>query len=1055
MSLRRPSFKTLAITLIALIVAYLLFGWLALPRILQSQAQKFIGEKTGHHLTLDRPDFNPFDLSLRLTNLRLVEPDGKPLLAFRDLYVNVSAASFFRRAYVFDEIRLTDPELTVVLRPDGKLNWSPLIAALNSKEETSDSPLPRVDIQTIALGGGKIDFADEPDAFATRIGPVDMALSDISTLPDDQGRYKIVARTAFGAQVLWVGHGELNPLTLVGRLDIQELDLGRLASSFSNALPATLPMAPPSGIASLSTDYQLNYAKGKLGLALNNLAAEFKSLRLQTIQTSQGPTLAIGNIQAKNGRYDLGRNNLTFGSLALTNAEIELPRTAGSPDKSLQVGSLGIEDIQVDLSGRNASLGRIALKDGQLKATHNAQGHIDLLDTLQALHAQPRPASQQLAKSAAAPERSPWRFKVGKLGLANFSASLKDEAVTPPAELNIDDIAISIDHLSDDLKASLPLHAALRLRSGGNVEVIGQLVPAEPSADLRLKLNELALQPAQPYLASVTKLALAGGKLSMQGRASYGPRGGSFKGGFAIRDLRLNEADTGQPFLVWKALSSRDLAVTPAKLEMGELVIDGLDTSLLIAKDKSVNISHILRKPEAAAPTTTSSHSAPAATKTPPEYLVSIDRLRVINSAMNYADLSLALPFGTRIHHLRGAISGLTSRPGTPGQVELDGQVDEYGLARAVGRINLFNPVDFTDLKVVFQNVEMTKLTPYSATFAGRKIDSGKLSLNLEYKINKGQLEGENQIIMDKLTLGERVDSPEAKNLPLDLAIAILEDSDGRIDLGLPVSGSLTDPEFSYGRIIWKAILNVLGKIATAPFRALGALFGGNEKFESITFEFGKSQLTPPEREKLVHLAGALNKRPALALTVHGIYAEPDRPAIQDQQLRRTVAEKAGQHIEREEDPGPLSTRAPKVQAALEDLYAERVGSSELAALKEGFRKANPGQLEEGIAGKAMSQISGLFREKKTLSNEEVAQLKGTDFHVGLFERLRQLESVGDDKLQALAKARGDSTLAALKAAGAPTNRVALAAPQKIDATGRDVPIKLELGTASKTVAAP
>ena len=133
---------------------------------------------------------------------------------------------------------------------------------------------------------------------------------------------------------------------------------------------------------------------------------------------------------------------------------------------------------------------------------------------------------------------------------------------------------------------------------------------------------------------------------------------------------------------------------------------------------------------------------------------------------------------------------------------ELDGQVDDYGLARAVGQIDLFNPTDYTDIKVVFRNVEMNRLTPYSATFAGRKIESGKLSLDLEYKIKNRQLQGDNQIIMNKLILGERVESPTAMNLPLDLAIAILEDSDGVIDLGLPVSGSLDDPQFSYGGII-------------------------------------------------------------------------------------------------------------------------------------------------------------------------------------------------------------------------------------------------------------
>jgi hypothetical protein len=218
---------------------------------------------------------------------------------------------------------------------------------------------------------------------------------------------------------------------------------------------------------------------------------------------------------------------------------------------------------------------------------------------------------------------------------------------------------------------------------------------------------------------------------------------------------------------------------------------------------------------------------------------------------MDFADHSLVLPFGTRIHDLRGSIAGLSNRPGAVGQIELDGAVDEYGMARAVGQVELGNPANGLDMRVQFRNVEMTRLTPYTATFAGRKIDSGKLSLDLQYQIKQRQLQGENQVIMDKLTLGERIESPTATNLPLDLAIAILQDSDGRIDLGLPVAGSLDDPQFSYGSIVWKAIVNVLTKIVTAPFRALGALFGGRQHCLR-----GRSAATDPARARESREAG-------------------------------------------------------------------------------------------------------------------------------------------------------------------------------------------------------
>jgi hypothetical protein len=351
----------------------------------------------------------------------------------------------------------------------------------------------------------------------------------------------------------------------------------------------------------------------------------------------------------------------------------------------------------------------------------------------------------------------------------------------------------------------------------------------------------------------------------------------------------------------------------------------------------------------------------------PPAYRMTIDRIRVEHGEMDFADHSLALPFGTRIHDFKGAFNGISTQTGALAELELDGRVDEFGLARAVGQIDLFNPTGFMDIKTVFRNVEMTNLTPYTATFVGRKIQSGKLSLDLEYKIKERQLLGENQIIMDKLTLGERVESPTAKDLPLDLAIAILQDSDGKIDLGLPVSGSLDDPQFSYGRIIWKAIGNIITKIVTAPFRALGALFGGGgEKLEKVAFEAGEAGLTPPEKEKFKQISQILNKRPGLALTVHGAWsAEIDRPALKELQLRRAVAEKMGVKLAPDEDPGPISTSNAKAQAGLE------------APLRRPFRRGGMEIAECQVAASQPGEKEGIRRGQDAVPPEEPVQARG------------------------------------------------------------------------------
>lgn len=1030
MSRSLPSLKKSALIFAVILAVSLLFSWLALPRILQSQAEAYVTEKSGHHLTMQRPEFNPFELSLRLTGLQLTQPGGEPLLAFKELVVDLSSASLFRGALVFDGIRLDGLQATGVLLADGKLNWSALITALESKEKTPDSPLPRFIIHRLTLTHTQLDLSDlrVTPAFVSRITPLDIELTEFSSLLDDKGRFKFSAQTLSGIDLAWQGEASLKPLSVTGNFNISNVKIGQFSSYFKDLLP----FSPPTGIAALSASYSLAFNAGKPDLHLEQISARLSEVG---IQHATGPAIRAGAIEASGGRFDLAKNQLSLSSLKLSNGSLRLQR--GKNDQAIALGQLAIDDINVDLTSRKANVKRVTLGDGQLEISRDAQGHIDLLEALKKL-------SPPSTKTEKASTQANWRYRLDKFDLTGFGIVFRNASFAPAAQFAVKDLAVGLTGISEDLNVSLPVNASFNAQDGGRFEAEGSIVPGAPTAQLQIKLTDLSIKPAQPYLNSVAKLKLASGLLSTAGGASYTAQGADYTGNFSLRDLVINEADSGNLFLSLKSLGSNAFTATPSKLDISELVVNGLDTKLIINKDKSLSFTHLLRQTDA-----TAAPAQPVARKQ--IFIASIERLRFIRGEMDFADYSLALPFGTRIHDLKGIVTGLSTRPDALGQLELDGQVDEYGIARARGKIDLLNPTDLTDIKLVFRNIEMARLTPYSATFAGRKIASGKLSLDLEYKIKQRQLQGKNQVVMDQLTLGEKVDSPDAKDLPLDLAISILQDADGRIDLGLPISGSLDDPKFSYGSIVWQAITNILSKIATAPFRALGALFGGDDKFENIVFEAGNGQLAPPEREKLLRLADMLNKRPTLTLAIHGVYADTDRVALQDLQLRRTVAQSTGQHLAADEDPGPLPSHQPKTQTELESLFSDKFGGGELAALKDGFRRANPGKLEEGTAGKMMSGLKGLFREKRTLNEQEVAKLKGVDFYGVLFERLRAGIAIDDKQLQLLATTRGETTAAALREAGAPADRVSVLPYEKGNAEGPDVAVKLVLGSKAVT----
>lgn len=1034
MKLSRPLLKKIALIGAGIFVALILLLWLALPRILQSQAEQFIGEKTGHRLSMARPAFNPFALRLRLSALQLVQPDGEPLLSFDELVVDVSAASLPLRALVFDDIRLSGPELTVVQLADGGLNWGGLLAALKNPEEKPEEKkgLPRFDIRHFELANGRVAFADHRAnmGFSTRVEPLDITLTDVSTLPDDNGKFSLKAKTAVGAELTLDGTADLNPLAISGNIALKGLALEPLAPYLKAALPGI-----PKGTADLAARYRISNGASPPEVVVEGIELGVSGLHLPL--AANGAGVAIGNVSLKDGSYDLAQQQLSVAGVTLDHTELLLPHI----ERSLTLSKISLEDARVNLAARQASLANFAIVKGQLQATRSADGKLPLLEALQAL------AAGKPASAAPAEPGKPWQFRLEKLALSDLGVRLRDEGISPAGELALEKISLNVEGVSQDMSQALPLRLAFDVASGGQFEAVGKLTPGSALADIKLKLTDLSLKPAEAYIARKAHVQFASGRVSSAGQLQMDKQGPVYRGDFSVRDLRINEAGTTNVLLAWKNFSTSSFTATPQKLDIGELRLNALDTKLIIDKNKVVNFKKVLKP--AAAPAEASAAAAPTKGD---GFFVNVDRLRFYNGEMWFADESLMLPFGTRIHGLRGSMSHLSSRPGgAHGQLELEGEVDEYGMARAVGQVDLFDPTGFMDIRVLFKNVEMTRLTPYMATFAGRKIDSGKLSLDLQYKLKQRQLQGENQVIVDRLKLGERVESPTAKDLPLDLAIAILEDSDGRIDLGLPVAGSLDDPEFSYGSIVWKAITNVLTKIVTAPFRAIGALFGGGEKLDSIGFEAGMGQLTPPEREKLAKVASAMTKRPGLVLGISASYAEADRVALQDVQLRRTILKQIGERVSEERDPGPLSTALPKVRVALEEMYAQRYGASDLATLKEGFRQANPGQMEENMAGKMMSRLSGLLREKKTLSEAEVGQLKGVDFYGLLYERVRAREAVGDERLQALAKSRAEFAVNVLKAAGVAAERLQQRPAEKLEPSEGNIPLKLALEAAGKT----
>ncbi|MDD5758046.1 MAG: DUF748 domain-containing protein, partial [Desulfobulbaceae bacterium] len=714
---------------------------------------------------------------------------------------------------------------------------------------------------------------------------------------------------------------------------------------------------------------------------------------------------------------------------------------------------------EVDFGAHTLVIPSIKVRDGHLDINRDHDGTLSLRKIFTAQNTK---ATAHDEKKGAASSAPPWKYGVKKFDLRDFGSTITDQKATSHEPLvQVKDLALQAGDIDDSSPMDVVLSFALK--SGGKVTLNGKVNPTVPSVDAKIKVSKLLLHPLQPYLEPYITLTLQSASVSTEGALRYGiPKDVSeisYDGDFILDTLRLSEANSKETYLGWDALQipKLKLNLSPNNFQAKEIRLKKPLGQLIIAEDQSVNLAKIIKKqPPEKSGKTQKKEQGKKPKDNASTFPFTIGKVVVEDGKVAFADLSLTPKFTTRIHHLKGVASSLSSSKDSLSEIQLDGGVDQYGYVKVSGVLNLSDIKRSADINMTFNNVELTNVTPYSGKFAGRYIKSGKLFMDLNYKIQDNKMRGDNKIILENLALGEHVDSPEAVNLPLDLAIALLKDTSGKIDIGLPVSGDLNDPQFSLGPLIWKAFSGLIVKAVTSPFRALGSLFGNaKEKFDAVSFEAGRAELLPPEKEKLKKLVDVLQKRPQLRLVLQGQYSPgTDGDEFKQNSLRRATAILTGEKIADGEVPAPLDLADNDTRRALEKIYAERFGAPALKELNQAIlqgtikaRPANKPKLSEKKAGDQngfmkVFQAAKLYRLIPGAKSPEQSALMTEEIYARLFES----EPVSKQDLLQLAEKRVKTVSAELENGyGLPSNRITTIDPvEKTNKEGLSVKLSLD-----------
>jgi len=252
-----------------------------------------------------------------------------------------------------------------------------------------------------------------------------------------------------------------------------------------------------------------------------------------------------------------------------------------------------------------------------------------------------------------------------------------------------------------------------------------------------------------------------------------------------------------------------------------------------------------------------------------------------------FSDLFVRPNYSANLTNVAGSVSAMSVKQA--GDVALTASVDGTAPVEVQGRIHPFASEFSLDLAAKARDIELPPLTPYSVKYAGYGIEKGKLTFDVRYRVENRKITAENRLVLDQLTFGERVESPTATKLPILRAVALLKDRHGVIDIQLPISGSLDDPQFSVGGLIGGVIANLLTKAVTAPFALLASAFGGGEELSTLSFAPGSASIAADANKRIDTLGKALTDRPALKLDIGG---RAD-PATDREVLRRASVETA------------------------------------------------------------------------------------------------------------------------------------------------------------------
>ncbi|MDP2604606.1 MAG: DUF748 domain-containing protein [Deltaproteobacteria bacterium] len=778
----------------------------------------------------DKPAALAISGNLGLKDLVLQQDGNTPLIKLPSFDLVIDSYEVFANRAALTMIKANGTELHLTRDRNGDLNFTSLVSVPPSKTEVpqkKESTPFNYHVDEILIESGKLLFIDQgPEKpYRTQLENIHLNIKGLTNEPEKKANVELSFETDAKERFNHTGSLQLTPLMADGKLEIEGLRPAGFRLYYQSVFVGDIR----DGLFDLSTRYSLEQKSDKTELKLTELNAAVRSL------------------------------NLT---------------EAGQRETMWRLPLLAIKETTVDVNNKAIVIGRIEGQDGSGFVQRNADGSLNY-DRL--IKSQPKNSPSTVPSKK---DDTGWKIEVKQIAVERFNINLEDRAPATPAKINFSDLSIRGENFSNAKNQRGKAIIQTKINNRGLIRLVGTAGAQPTVVRFAVEGRDVDLLPFQSYLENQVNFLLTGGQVGTKGTLTFeargeGPAKVSYEGNVQITDFAAVETNGSQELLKWKSLNLDGIqfALEPMQLRIKEINLADFYSRLILGADGKMNLQKLTAqnttdqdalgtKPEQPA-------EAPVAAS-PSERRITIGKINLQGGNVNFSDFFIKPNYSANLTGFHGAISELT--PETASDIEIHAKLDDAAPVDISGKINPLAKDLYLDIKVNATDIELSPMSPYSGRYVGYGIERGKLTFNVEYKIENRKLSAQNKIILNQLTFGERVESPDATKLPVLLAVALLKDRNGVMDINLPISGSLDDPQFSIGGIVWQIILNILVKAVTSPFALLVSVFSGGsaEELSYVEFDSGRASLNQAAQAKIAALAKAMGDRPSVNLELSG-----------------------------------------------------------------------------------------------------------------------------------------------------------------------------------------